>query len=94
MVRSEGHLYARSTVSTRDVFPPDDPMNFKASCHFLAENFWQEFDAVCASRGVFYFWGHSYELVTEEDWRAFDEKIERLGNAGEWVSLPSLFRKT
>jgi peptidoglycan/xylan/chitin deacetylase (PgdA/CDA1 family) len=94
LVRSAGHLYARPVSTTRSVFPPDDPMDFKPSCHFLAENFWQEFDSVRLSRGVFYFWGHSYEIVTEEDWRAFDEKIERLSQEGEWISLPSLFRQT
>jgi hypothetical protein len=94
LVRSAGHLYARAVASTRPVFPPEDPMDFKASCHFLAENFWREFDAARASRNVFYFWGHSYEIVTEEDWNAFDEKIGRLSEVGEWVSLPSLFRTT
>lgn len=94
LVRSAGHLYARPVTSTRSVFPPEDAMDFRPSCHFLAENFWQEFDSARLTQNVFYFWGHSYELVTEEDWRAFDEKIERLSENGEWVSLPSLFRKT
>ena len=94
LVRSAGHLYARSVSGTQTVFPPEEPMDFKPSCHFLTENFWQEFESVRDGRGVFYFWGHSYEIVTEEDWRAFDEKIARLSEAGEWVSLPSLFRET
>jgi peptidoglycan/xylan/chitin deacetylase (PgdA/CDA1 family) len=94
LVRSAGHVYARAVTTTRSVFPPEDPMDFKPSCHFLAGNFWDEFEAARASHGVFYFWGHSYEIVTEEDWRAFDEKIERLSAEGEWISLPSLFGKT
>jgi peptidoglycan/xylan/chitin deacetylase (PgdA/CDA1 family) len=92
LVKSAGHLYARGTDGTRSVFPPEDPMNFKPSCHFLAENFWQEFEYAQAKGNVFYFWGHSYELLTEADWLAFEEKIERLSEKGEWISLPSLFQ--
>ncbi len=67
-------------------------MNFKPSCHFLAENFWQEFEHARLNRTVFYFWGHSCEIHTEEDWFAFERKIERLSQEGEWISLPSLFQ--
>jgi len=68
-------------------------MDFKASCHFLAKDFWEQFEIVRRSQGVFYFWGHSYEILTEDDWRTFDEKIERLGQQAEWISLPSLFQQ-
>jgi peptidoglycan/xylan/chitin deacetylase (PgdA/CDA1 family) len=91
LVREAGHLYARAVESTRSVFPPADAMDFRASCHFLAPNFWEEFEAARAN-GVFYLWGHSYELMTEDDWIAFDDKIRRLGEQGEWVTLPSLFK--
>lgn len=93
LVRSAGHLYARSVSNTRSVFPPEDAMDFKASCHFLAKDFWEQFEIVRRSQGVFYFWGHSYEILTEDDWRTFDEKIERLGQQAEWISLPSLFQQ-
>jgi peptidoglycan/xylan/chitin deacetylase (PgdA/CDA1 family) len=92
MVREAGHLYARVCEDTATVLPAENPMAFRASCHFLAPDFWTRFDAVRASGGVFYFWGHSYEILTEDDWRAFDAKIERLGAQGEWVTLPSLFQ--
>ena len=92
LVRSAGHLYARGVGSTESVFPPEDPMDFKGSCHFLAKDFWQQFEIASRSCGVFYFWGHSYEILTEDDWQAFDQKIERLGQQGEWTSLPSLFQ--
>jgi peptidoglycan/xylan/chitin deacetylase (PgdA/CDA1 family) len=92
LVRSAFHVYARGTTCTPIAFPPADPMDFRPSCHFLAEDFWARFDAARAGGGVFYFWGHSYEIMTEDDWRAFDEKIRRLGDQGEWVTLPSLFQ--
>jgi hypothetical protein len=46
---------------------------------------------VRANQPVFYFWGHSYELV-KEDWSAFNDKIARLSEQGEWVTLPSFFK--
>jgi peptidoglycan/xylan/chitin deacetylase (PgdA/CDA1 family) len=92
MVREAGHLYARVCETTTSVLPQENPMDFKASCHFLAPDFWARFEAAQADGGVFYFWGHSYEILTEDDWRAFDEKIARLDAAGEWVTLPSLFK--
>ena len=94
LVREAGHVYARTCENTPAVLPPADPMDFRPSCHFLEQDFWERFEAVRANGGVFYFWGHSYEILTEDDWRAFDEKIERLGEQGEWVTLPSLFKTT
>jgi peptidoglycan/xylan/chitin deacetylase (PgdA/CDA1 family) len=92
LVREAGHLYARTCEETSPVWPPKDAMSFGPSCHFLAADFWARFERVRATGGVFYFWGHSYEFLTEDDWSAFDDKIARLGAQGDWVTLPSLFR--
>ena len=44
--------------------------------------------------GVFYFWGHSYEIVTEADWQAFEQNIARLSaQSATWVNLPDLFEQ-
>ena len=39
--------------------------------------------------GVFYFWGHSYELNDEQKWQDFEEKIKRLSNDDEveWINV-------
>jgi peptidoglycan/xylan/chitin deacetylase (PgdA/CDA1 family) len=92
LVEAAGHVYARVCDNTRHVLPIEDAMDFKPSCHFLAENFWEKFDHASQTQNVFYFWGHSYEIQTEDHWIAFEEKIKRLGDVGEWVSLPSLFQ--
>jgi len=38
-------------------------------------------------------WGHSYELISDEDWSAFDAKIGKLTADPEaaWADLPLLF---
>lgn len=94
-VRATGHLYARTTGNVDNVFPPQDPMAFHANCHFLAGDFWTKYEAA-RTRGdaVFYFWGHSYELVTREQWQDFDAKIARISAdpQASWADLPELFQ--
>lgn len=95
IVRATGHVYARTTKNVAHVFPPDDPTAFHPSCHFHASDFRERFNAAAESdpNGVFYFWGHSYEIVTEAQWEAFDNQIEWISAQPgvEWVELTSLF---
>jgi peptidoglycan/xylan/chitin deacetylase (PgdA/CDA1 family) len=92
LVSEVGHTYARTTVKRSPSFPPEDAMAFHPDCHFLAENFWSLFEEAKAADRVFYFWGHSYEMATEEDWSRFEEKIARLSNdlAVEWEDIAHL----
>jgi peptidoglycan-N-acetylglucosamine deacetylase len=90
-VRASGHVYARTVVSVPEIFPSLDPTAFHANCHFLAPDFWEKFEHVKSGNGTFYFWGHSYEIITEDDWKNYEDKIARLSREGEWVNLPDLF---
>ena len=71
-------------------------MLFAADCHHADPGFWERYaKAKAANAGVFYFWGHSYEFVTEADWQVFSDKLDRF-NADEdavWAELPDLFVK-
>lgn len=95
LVRQSGHVYARTVQTSEKVFPPEDASAFHPSCHFLAPDFWERFKTANAQDGVFYFWGHSYEIIMEEDWVAFEDKIARLSSddAARWVDLPQLFER-
>lgn len=95
ILRAAGHLYARTTETTDRVFPPQDALAFHSSCHHQDAHFWEEYERVKAVNGVFYFWGHSYEFVSEQDWLTFEEKIARISAdpQAEWVDLPALFQK-
>jgi peptidoglycan-N-acetylglucosamine deacetylase len=93
-VREAGHIYARTTKNVDCVFPPDEPMAFHANCHFAAADFWDRFDrAQAEAHPVFYFWGHSYEMITEQDWAEMERKIVRLTAEPDctWCDLPELF---
>ncbi len=94
VVGEAGHVYARTTKNTTPCMPPADPMLFHPDCHFHSPIFWDLYEKAKASGcGVFYFWGHSYELCTDDQWSAFDKKIARITTDpdAEWAELPELF---
>ena len=93
IVRDTGHLYARTTQNVNHVFPPADPMFLHSSCHFKAEDFQRRYELAKAEDGVFYFWGHSYELMDESDWAELERKIMaiRADPDARWTTLRSLF---
>ena len=92
-IRETGHVYARVGISADRVFPPADPFAFAPSTHFQNPEFWAIFERAKAAGEVFYFWGHSYENVTEENWQDFDAKIARIAAdpETEWTDLTALF---
>jgi peptidoglycan/xylan/chitin deacetylase (PgdA/CDA1 family) len=92
LVRESGHAYARTTASVSRPYPPDDAMLFHPCCHFLASDFWSRYE-MAKQCGVFYFWGHSYEMITDVMWSAFEEIIERISaDPGScWGEVADLF---
>lgn len=76
-VREAGHVYARTTRAASAGVETADPMSAAPSCHFLAPDFWQRLDRARPA-GAFWFWGHSYELVSEAMWTAFEASLARL----------------
>jgi len=63
-----------------------DPLAMRTDGHFLMgpekiEAAWQ-----AASRknfGIFYIWGHTYEIVKEEDWKSFEDLLRKYGGRPE-----------
>jgi peptidoglycan/xylan/chitin deacetylase (PgdA/CDA1 family) len=91
-VRETGHVYARTTLNVDYPFPPEDPMAFHPNCHFLAADFWTRYEKA-RSGGVFYFWGHSYEIINDLMWVAFEEIIKQISHDTEscWCDVIDLF---
>ena len=92
LVREAGHVYARTTLNVACPFPPENAMAFHPCCHFLAPDLWARYEAA-KSCGVFYFWGHSYEITTEAMWTAFEALIERISSDphARWGDVAGLF---
>jgi peptidoglycan/xylan/chitin deacetylase (PgdA/CDA1 family) len=91
-IQDAGHVYARTTRNVEQPFPPENPMAFHPCCHFLAADLWARYEKA-RSGGVFYFWGHSYELITETQWADFDQLMARISADSEsrWGDVADLF---
>ena len=74
-LREAGFAYGRTVENSLDVRSCKDPMAFNPSCHFQDNNFWKLY-AQAKETGVFYFWGHSYEMLDSEGmWGQLEGKI-------------------
>lgn len=93
-VKEAGYTYARTCDQLPTVFPPPAPTALPISLHLKSPKFWEEFERVKAAGGVFYFFCHSHELVTEDDWKALEEKVAKLSAdpTVQWVSNSELFQ--
>ncbi|MDA0991121.1 MAG: polysaccharide deacetylase family protein [Verrucomicrobia bacterium] len=91
-VRGAGHVYARTTLNMPDPYPPTDAMAFHPTCHFLAAGFWERYEQARRG-GVFYFWGHSYEMITDAMWSSFSDTLRRISDdpQSRWADVQDLF---
>ncbi len=72
-----GFAYGRTIASTGQVGNFEHPMILHPSCHFQDKLFYDTFAKAKAENGIFYFWGHSYEMVDSPGlWRQFEDKIQ------------------
>jgi hypothetical protein len=82
-----GYLSCRSTMNgPLALDAPGDPLVMRTDGHFLMgqekiEAAWQL--AAAKSRGIFYIWGHTYEIVKDEDWKSFEDLLRKYGKRPE-----------
>lgn len=92
-VADAGYIWARGAEERDESFPPAEVFAFHPNCRFSDDKFMQKYKHAKESGGVFFFWGHSYELVDEEMWERFENIIERLSfdPDAEWAFASDLF---
>jgi peptidoglycan/xylan/chitin deacetylase (PgdA/CDA1 family) len=93
LVELSGHSYARAVGRDDDLrYFGRNRFKLNPTCHFLDQDFWQRYEEA-REVGVFYFWGHSYEMTTPAMWNEFEEKIKTisLDKTTTWSSLESIF---
>jgi len=92
-IRAAGHCYARTVSESERVFPPGDPLEFGVHCRFADPQFWPRYQSAKTTSGVFFFWGHSYELVNEAMWADLEDKIAVISAdpAVKWINIETLF---
>lgn len=74
--------YCRTVENTNEFSLPENPLVWKPTCHFRSKNVMDLAEKFVYDKSgetkLFYIWGHSYELVTEEDWQIFEELCKYL----------------
>lgn len=83
-MKSCGIVYSRTTKSTGNFFLPEDFMRWHPTCHHkdalaLCEKFLADIDSQW-TYPLFYIWGHSHELKTEDDWAYIEKVVKTLAN--------------
>jgi len=74
-----GFAYGRTVERSGRGAACPHPMTVKPSCHFQDYDFISCFLNAKRENGVFYFWGHSYEMLDSEGlWRQFEYKLQYL----------------
>lgn len=82
--RACGILYSRTTQNTRGYGLPEDFLAWHPTCHHkdalaLAENYLAQIDSIWC-QPLFYIWGHSHELRSEDDWAYMEKLVSTLAN--------------
>ncbi len=93
-LRTAGYTHARGVLHSGSFFPPEDPFEFGPHCHFLDKDFWIKYDNCLAMNSpIFFFWGHSYEILNTKMWHDFEGNINRLSSEpkNDWVNISDLF---
>ena len=89
LLREAGFAYGRTVEYAEQVLPCKDFMALRSNCHFQDPDFWQKFEKA-RSGGVFYFWGHSYEMMDDPAlWAEYEDKLRRLNEDPEveWINV-------
>lgn len=95
LLKDAGFAYGRTTQYTDNVLAYEHPLIFHSSTHFMNRLFWQKYQEAKENSGVFYFWGHSYEMADfPQYWENFEAMIAYISNdpEAEWVDVIDLVK--
>lgn len=82
VLKACGIIYSRTTKSTGNFTMPQDFIEWHPTCHHrdalaLCDKFLEDIDSPW-THPLFYIWGHSHELMTEESWEYIEKVISKL----------------
>ena len=92
MLADAGFAYARTVDAVDDIRTCQSLMIFNPNTHFMAPDFMEKF-AKAKSTGMFYFWGHTYELTDDPElWEECERRIAAISADPdvEWVNVTDL----
>jgi len=72
-----GFAYGRVVENTDNVADCKHPLILKPSCHFQDNDFYQRYEKAKQENNIFYFWGHSYEMMDANGlWDQLEKKLQ------------------
>jgi len=95
LLKDAGFAYGRTTEYTTNVGATDAPLRLQSSCHFQDNKFWDKFLDAKAKNGIFYFWGHSYEMLDCPGlWDQMEQKLAKFDEDPEveWIDVIDIVR--
>jgi len=93
LLKEAGFLYGRTVENALDVTDTDNPLALSSNCHFQSVNFWNLFEEAKKNSPVFYFWGHSYEMLDYDKLiEQYELKIRLLSEDPEveWIDVKDI----
>ena len=91
-LRAAGFAYGRTTVNVDFVTECEDAMALHSNCHFMNTGFYERYEKA-KECGVFYFWGHSYEMLEYDKlWEQFELKLKYISEDpdAEWANVADI----
>ena len=91
-LREAGFAYGRTTVNVEFVTECEDAMALHTNCHFLNREFYNLYEKA-KECGVFYFWGHSYEICHyDKYWEQLEMKLQFINEDpdAEWADVKDI----
>lgn len=95
LLRDAGFAYGRTTQYTDNVLDYEHPLMLKSNCHYLDRQFINKFEKAKAENGIFYFWGHSYEMMDCEGmWETMERRIKYISEdpETEWIDVVDIVK--
>lgn len=97
MLTEAGFIYGRTVEYTDDQAELyANPIALKSACHYLCREFYGHFQKAKEQNGVFYFWGHSYEMMDCEGlWQQTEARFAMLSADPEvqWIDVCDIVKQ-
>ncbi len=90
---AEGFAYGRTTENSSHVGKGTHPLILHSSCHFQHNDFYARYEQAKRDNEIFYFWGHSYEMLDSEGmWNQLEMKLKFLQDDPDavWYNLDEI----
>ena len=94
VVEATGHVFARHSENLGMIAASPSFRLIKPHGHFTTPDFWSLYELAKKGDGYFFFWGHSYEMVSEKMWQEYDSALKKISDDPDavWMTLGEFAR--